>query len=91
MPFRLLHAYSGLASTNLTTESGALGQPIGEPVAMETIEAALDAGFVDYDTAPHYGLGLSEQRMGKGLKVHAKERPYRVWTKVRLCADVTQL
>jgi len=56
-------------------------QPIGEPVAMETIEAALDAGFVDYDTAPHYGLGLSEQRMGKGLKVHAKERPYRVWTK----------
>uniref|UniRef100_A0A7S0N6H5 NADP-dependent oxidoreductase domain-containing protein n=1 Tax=Pyramimonas obovata TaxID=1411642 RepID=A0A7S0N6H5_9CHLO len=56
-------------------------QPIGDSLAVETIKVALDAGFVDYDTAPHYGLGLSEERLGKGLKAHANGRPFRVWTK----------
>eukprot|EP00959_Pyramimonas_sp_CCMP1952_P234699 4903810-Pyramimonas_sp.AAC.3 len=53
-------------------------------MAVETIKVALDAGFVDYDTAPHYGLGLSEERLGKGLKAHANGRPFRVWTKNRV-------
>ncbi|WP_055523131.1 aldo/keto reductase [Streptomyces graminilatus] len=39
--------------------------------AAAAIDAAWDAGIRYYDTAPHYGLGLSEQRLGAALR----ERP----------------
>ncbi|MCZ9881209.1 aldo/keto reductase [Arthrobacter sp. B2a2-09] len=32
------------------------------------VTAALDEGIRYFDTAPHYGLGLSEQRLGRALK-----------------------
>lgn len=39
------------------------------------------AGFAIFDTAPHYGLGLSEMRLGKALQMHAKGKDVRIWTK----------
>lgn len=39
------------------------------------LDAAWDAGVRYFDTAPHYGLGLSEQRMGAVLA----ERPRSEW------------
>ncbi|MFD8705980.1 aldo/keto reductase [Kitasatospora sp. NPDC059648] len=36
--------------------------------ARAAIEAAWDAGIRYFDTAPHYGLGLSERRLGSALR-----------------------
>lgn len=36
--------------------------------ARATILTALELGFVHVDTAPHYGLGLSERRIGAALR-----------------------
>lgn len=41
---------------------------IDEHVAERTVETAWDAGIRHYDTAPHYGAGLSEHRMGHVLR-----------------------
>jgi D-threo-aldose 1-dehydrogenase len=45
--------------------------PVGEDAARATVDAAWDAGIRAFDTAPRYGLGLSEQRVGAALR----ERP----------------
>lgn len=47
---------------------GNLFDAVGEDAARATIEAALDAGVRYFDTAPHYGHGLSERRMGDALR-----------------------
>lgn len=39
-----------------------------EKVAQRTIVAAWEAGIRYFDTAPRYGAGLSEQRLGDGLR-----------------------
>ncbi|OXM59986.1 aldo/keto reductase [Amycolatopsis vastitatis] len=46
---------------------GDLYEPIGEDRARATVDAAWDGGIRYYDTAPHYGLGLSERRVGAAL------------------------
>jgi D-threo-aldose 1-dehydrogenase len=46
---------------------GGLYETVGEGQAQETLEAAWAAGIRAYDTAPHYGVGLSEQRIGRFL------------------------
>jgi D-threo-aldose 1-dehydrogenase len=46
---------------------GNLLQEISDEVAAATVEAAWAAGIRYYDTAPHYGLGLSERRLGAAL------------------------
>jgi D-threo-aldose 1-dehydrogenase len=38
-----------------------------EETAIDAVNAAWDAGVRYFDTAPHYGLGLSELRLGKAL------------------------
>ena len=38
-----------------------------EETAVDAVNAAWDAGVRYFDTAPHYGLGLSERRLGKAL------------------------
>ena len=50
---------------------GNLYRAISDDAAAATISAAWDAGVRYFDTAPHYGLGLSERRLGKALR----ERP----------------
>ncbi len=45
---------------------GMYSRPSGE-VARATLQAAWDSGVRLYDTAPYYGLGLSEHRVGNFL------------------------
>jgi D-threo-aldose 1-dehydrogenase len=47
---------------------GNLFRAVDEDTAMATLEAAWDAGVRCYDTAPHYGAGLSEHRLGRFLR-----------------------
>jgi len=50
-----------------TAPIGNLYEPVEEAVARLTIETALAAGFRYFDTAPFYGFGLSESRLGSNL------------------------
>jgi D-threo-aldose 1-dehydrogenase len=47
---------------------GNLYRAISDQDAEEAIHAAWQAGIRYFDTAPHYGLGLSERRLGQALK-----------------------
>ena len=47
---------------------GNLYAPVSDDDARETIEAALDEGMRYFDTAPYYGFGLSECRLGEVLR-----------------------
>ncbi|MEV0536799.1 aldo/keto reductase [Kitasatospora sp. NPDC050463] len=49
--------------------------------ATAAIDAAWDAGIRYFDTAPHYGLGLSERRLGAALQGRPREE-YVVSSKV---------
>ncbi len=46
---------------------GNLYTAIDDTVAAGTVAAAWDTGIRYFDTAPHYGLGLSERRLGAAL------------------------
>jgi D-threo-aldose 1-dehydrogenase len=50
-----------------TAPLGNLFAPVPEADADATVRAALDAGLSYLDTAPHYGLGLAERRLGRVL------------------------
>jgi len=41
--------------------------PVDPAVAASTVEAAWNGGVRHFDTAPHYGAGLSEERLGSAL------------------------
>ena len=47
---------------------GNLYTAIDDAQAAATLAAALAAGFRYFDTAPHYGRGLSERRLGDGVR-----------------------
>jgi D-threo-aldose 1-dehydrogenase len=62
------------------TELGFGGAPIGnlyreasDQDAEEAVAAAWQAGIRYFDTAPHYGLGLSERRLGLALRHFARD------------------
>lgn len=46
---------------------GNLFRAIDDDTASATVDAAWQAGIRLFDTAPHYGLGLSERRLGRAL------------------------
>ncbi|RAG83442.1 aldo/keto reductase [Streptacidiphilus pinicola] len=46
---------------------GNLFAEVGDVQAREAVDAAWGAGVRHFDTAPHYGLGLSERRLGDAL------------------------
>ncbi|TNH38135.1 aldo/keto reductase [Paracoccus haeundaensis] len=46
---------------------GNLYREVAEEDAQQVLQAAWDAGIRYFDTAPHYGRGLSEQRLGRFL------------------------
>lgn len=54
-------------------EIGGLYEPLPEEEAAATVRAALDQGLRYVDTAPHYGAGLSEQRIGRVLAGEARD------------------
>jgi D-threo-aldose 1-dehydrogenase len=60
---------------------GNLYRPVTDEAAFATVEAAWDSGIRTFDTAPHYGLGLSERRLGAALRGRPRNT-YTVSTKV---------
>jgi D-threo-aldose 1-dehydrogenase len=51
---------------------GGLYAPVSDEAAAATLQAAWDAGIRAFDTAPHYGVGLSEQRIGDFVAGHPR-------------------
>ncbi|AOP46729.1 aldo/keto reductase [Streptomyces lydicus] len=47
---------------------GNLYRAVPEDRAQDVVRAALAAGAHYFDTAPHYGVGLSEERLGRALR-----------------------
>ncbi|WP_250004934.1 aldo/keto reductase [Actinoplanes sp. M2I2] len=60
---------------------GNLGRAVDDDQAARTTERAWQCGLRWFDTAPHYGLGLSERRLGAELRRHPPEE-FVVSTKV---------
>jgi D-threo-aldose 1-dehydrogenase len=52
---------------------GGLYAPVSDDEASATLEAAWEAGIRTFDTAPHYGVGLSEERIGAFLAGRPRE------------------
>jgi D-threo-aldose 1-dehydrogenase len=50
---------------------GNLYRIVSDSDAGETIRAAIEAGITYFDTAPYYGFGLSERRVGDALREHS--------------------
>ncbi|MFF9275654.1 aldo/keto reductase [Streptomyces griseosporeus] len=75
---------SGVTVTRLALGTGAFGNlytPVSDEQAHAAVDAAWRHGIRTFDTAPHYGLGLAERRLGAALR----ERPraaYSLSTKV---------
>jgi D-threo-aldose 1-dehydrogenase len=55
--------------------------PVSEEQATGTLAAAWAAGIRAFDTAPHYGVGVSERRLGAFLAGHPRDE-FTVCTKV---------
>jgi len=76
----------GMTDIELTTlgfggaSVGNLYKAISDDQAAATINAALNAGIRYFDTAPHYGQGLSEQRLGSAL--HSSTQPIVLSSKI---------
>lgn len=60
---------------------GNLFTPITDEAASATVDAAWGAGIRYFDTAPYYGLGLSESRLGAALSSRPRDE-YVLSTKV---------
>jgi len=67
-------SFGGAAIGNLFTE-------VSEQDARAAVDAAWAGGIRTFDTAPHYGLGLSERRLGDALR-HRPRDEYVISTKV---------
>lgn len=52
---------------------GNLFRALSDDEAWAVLEAAWDAGIRYFDTAPHYGLGLSERRLGAFLQTKPRD------------------
>lgn len=55
-----------------------------EDVPVNILRAAVGLGIREFDTAPHYGLGVAESRLGRALEIVARDGIHgiRVHTKV---------
>jgi D-threo-aldose 1-dehydrogenase len=51
---------------------GNLYRAVDDEGAAQLLDAAWDAGIRYYDTSPHYGLGLSERRLGAMLRTRPR-------------------
>ena len=67
-------AFGGAAIGGMYTE-------VSEDDARAAVDAAWNGGIRTFDTAPHYGLGLSERRLGAALR-HRPRDEYVISTKV---------
>ena len=53
-----------------TAAIGNLYQPVSDAMADAAVAAALREGVGYFDTAPYYGFGLAERRLGDALEAH---------------------
>ena len=60
------HAFGGAVIGNLF-------RAVDDEVAIGAVDAAWESGVRYFDTAPHYGLGLSERRTGVALRAHPRD------------------
>lgn len=60
---------------------GNLYRTVADSDARALLKSAIDIGFKYYDTAPHYGQGLSERRTGDALRT-GSENDFVISTKV---------
>jgi D-threo-aldose 1-dehydrogenase len=67
-------SFGGAAIGNLFTE-------VSDDAAGAAVAAAWAGGIRAFDTAPHYGLGLSERRLGAALREYPRDE-YVISTKV---------
>jgi D-threo-aldose 1-dehydrogenase len=67
-------SFGGAAIGNLFTA-------VSDDDARAAVDAAWDGGIRTFDTAPHYGLGLSERRLGAALRDRPRDE-YVLCTKV---------
>jgi D-threo-aldose 1-dehydrogenase len=67
-------SFGGAAIGNLFTA-------VDDASARAAVDAAWDGGIRAFDTAPHYGLGLSERRLGDALRGRPRDE-YVISTKV---------
>lgn len=75
-------SFGGAAIGNLFAE-------VSDEDAYDAIDAAWEGGIRTFDTAPHYGLGLSERRLGRALARRPREE-FVISTKVgRLLESVS--
>ncbi len=74
----------GLSLTEIgfgAAQLGNLNRAISDEDARAAVNTAWDAGIRYFDTAPHYGLGLSERRLGAALRSRDRDA-YVLSTKV---------
>src|SRR6185312_8106397 len=79
-----LHPRTGLSLSELCFGAGPIGNlysVVSDDDARAAVDAAWDAGVRVFDTAPHYGLGLSERRLGRALAGRPRQE-YVLSTKV---------
>src|SRR3954463_12406334 len=77
-------ARTGLRFSELCFGAAPIGNAFGavsEADAHAAVDAAWEAGVRYFDTAPHYGLGLSERRLGRALASRSRDE-YAISTKV---------
>ncbi|WP_345588159.1 aldo/keto reductase [Streptomyces marokkonensis] len=75
MPSRTL-GRSGVSVSALGFGAAAVAglyEEVGEQEAAAAVDAAWEAGVRYFDTAPHYGLGLSERRLGEALRTRPRD------------------
>ncbi|MFI6059685.1 aldo/keto reductase [Streptomyces sp. NPDC051286] len=80
---------SAVEVTELSFGAAAIGnlfREVDPAQAAAAVDAAWDDGVRYFDTAPHYGLGLSERRLGAALR-HRPRDSYVVSTKVGRLLD----
>lgn len=82
-PLRPL-GHSGVAVGELAFGAAGIGNlftPVTDADAEQAVAAAWESGVRYFDTAPHYGLGLSERRLGRALRGRPRDQ-YVLSTKV---------
>src|SRR5436190_15699994 len=76
--------HSGVTVTELGFGGASVGnlyREVPDAQAADAVRAAWDVGVRYFDTAPHYGLGRSERRIGAVLREHPRD-DYVLSTKV---------
>ncbi len=67
----------GMGAAAISGEGGGYGfGHISEPESVALVHAAQDLGINLFDTAPIYGFGMSERRLGKALTGERRQRAF---------------